>query len=196
MNGRLIYVMGPSGSGKDSLLRQARDTLAQQPGGLARVCFAHRYITRPVGMDAENHIALSAAEFQARCRAGLFALHWHSHGQDYGIGLEIEQWLARGFTVVVNGSRAHLDVARRRYAALTAVLVSVSPETQRRRLLARGRESVAAIEARLARTMSLDGGTEAGAWLIDNEGPLIEATQQLLRLVAPAEHPMSALPTA
>ncbi|MFO0123294.1 MAG: phosphonate metabolism protein/1,5-bisphosphokinase (PRPP-forming) PhnN, partial [Inhella sp.] len=75
MNGRLIYVMGPSGSGKDSLLRQARDTLAQQPGGLARVCFAHRDITRPVGMHAENQIALRAAEFPARCRAGVVAVH-------------------------------------------------------------------------------------------------------------------------
>ena len=184
MSGRLIYVMGPSGSGKDSLLRQARATLAARPGGLERVCFAHRYITRPVSLDAENHIALSPAEFQARRRAGLLALHWHSHQLDYGIGLEVEQWLARDLTVVVNGSRAHWPAAQRRFPQLRPVLVSVSPETQRRRLLARGREGVAAIEARLARTAELAAPFAKGALLIRNEGSLAEGSEQLLQWVA------------
>ena len=42
MTGRLIYVIGPSGSGKDSLMQYARKHC---PGNEA--AFAHRYITRP-----------------------------------------------------------------------------------------------------------------------------------------------------
>lgn len=183
MSASLVYVMGPSGSGKDSLLRQAREALVACPEGLASLCFAHRYITRSARADAENHIALSPAEFEARCRAGLFALHWRSHGLDYGIGLEVEQWLARGMTVVVNGSRAHLATARERFPQLKPVLVTVSLETQRQRLLARGREGAAAVEARLARSAALGFVPEDGTALISNEGALPEATQRLLQML-------------
>ncbi|MDN3543336.1 MAG: phosphonate metabolism protein/1,5-bisphosphokinase (PRPP-forming) PhnN [Roseateles asaccharophilus] len=190
MSARLIYVMGPSGSGKDSLLRRARETLEARPQGLDRICFAHRYITRPADAGAENHIALSPAEFLARRRAGLFALHWHSHGLDYGIGLEVEQWLARGLTVVMNGSREHLPAAQQRFSLLTAVAISVDMQTQRQRLQARARESAAAIEARLARTLSLRLPPEV--LLIRNEGTLSEGAAQLLRVIEAAETAASA----
>ena len=57
----LVYVMGPSGAGKDTLLRAAR---ARLEGG--DVFFAHRYITRDPVPGDENFIALSPAEFEAR----------------------------------------------------------------------------------------------------------------------------------
>lgn len=183
MSGSLVYVMGPSGSGKDSLLRQAREVLTARPADLASLCFAHRYITRPVSLDAENHIALSPAEFEARRRAGLFALHWHSHGLDYGIGVEIECWLSQGMTVVVNGSREHLHAARQRFAQLRAVLIDVSLATQRQRLLARGREDTRAVEARLSRTASLGGVVDERTVLIPNEGSLAQGTERLLQVL-------------
>ncbi len=55
--GRLIWLMGPSGSGKDSLL----SALRQQEH--ARLLVAHRYITRAANAGSENHIALSEREF-------------------------------------------------------------------------------------------------------------------------------------
>ncbi|HEY3597757.1 MAG TPA: phosphonate metabolism protein/1,5-bisphosphokinase (PRPP-forming) PhnN, partial [Paraburkholderia sp.] len=84
MQGRLIYVMGPSGAGKDTLLHFARDHVAGAP-----VVFAHRYITRSTG-SGENHIALSIDEFEARSALGLFALEWSSHALRYGIGIELD----------------------------------------------------------------------------------------------------------
>ena len=145
--GTLFYVMGASGSGKDSLMRYARTRLA----GHAGVMFAHRYITRPVELQGENHVALSAEEFDARLSQGLFALHWDSHGLRYGIGREIDLWLARGCNVVMNGSREYLPQARRIYPELSAVLITVSPETLAKRLRARARESEAQIAQRIAR---------------------------------------------
>jgi ribose 1,5-bisphosphokinase len=71
--GRLIYVMGPSGAGKDSLLGFVRERIG------AQVMFAHRYITRPVS-DGENHVALSREEFAARLASGVFSKHLVSLG--------------------------------------------------------------------------------------------------------------------
>src|SRR5262249_28398182 len=122
MSPPLVYVIGPSGVGKDSIMALARP--ACDPHGVA---FAHRYITRPPQPGDENHIALSEAEFAARLRAGCFALAWRSHGLGYGIGREIDLWRASGALVVVNGSRAYLDEAAARYPELVPVLVTADP---------------------------------------------------------------------
>ena len=82
--------MGPSGAGKDSVLRYARERLAG-----SGVLFAHRYITRPPVAGDENFVSLDPAEFAARRARGLFAFDWEAHGCLYGIGLEIEAWLER-----------------------------------------------------------------------------------------------------
>ncbi|MDZ7811410.1 MAG: hypothetical protein U5L11_16920 [Arhodomonas sp.] len=68
-----------------------------------------RYITRAATTGGEDHIALSREQFRQREARGSFALTWASHGCLYGIGHEVDQWLARGLSVVVNGSRAAID---------------------------------------------------------------------------------------
>ncbi|MDQ8033007.1 phosphonate metabolism protein/1,5-bisphosphokinase (PRPP-forming) PhnN [Bordetella genomosp. 1] len=147
MNGDgLVYLMGPSGSGKDTVLRLLRD---RQPARRP-LLVAHRYITRPGGAD-EASLYLPADEFGRRARLGCFALHWDSHGLRYGIGIEIDTWLAIGATVVVNGSRAHLEQAHRRYPGLTAISLRVDADVLRARLLGRGREDADQIAERLAR---------------------------------------------
>src|ERR1700722_10988516 len=90
----LVYVMGPSGAGKDSVLNRARALL----GADAPVVFAHRYITRPAEAGGENHVALSPEEFAVRRAHGLFAFHWQAHGNEYGIGREIHAWRKAGLT--------------------------------------------------------------------------------------------------
>lgn len=174
----LIYVVGASGSGKDSLMRYARRKLAGEPG----VVFAHRYITRPADAGGENHVALSDEEFQARLSSRLFALHWYSHGHAYGIGIEINQWLAKGMTVVVNGSRAYLSEARQAYPELLPVWIEVSPQVLHQRLLERGRETAEEIEQRLARHQTL-GDVRSGGDVIRNDGRLEEAGDALAALI-------------
>ncbi|HAJ6816140.1 ribose 1,5-bisphosphokinase [Escherichia coli] len=102
MMGKLIWLMGPSGSGKDSLLAELR--LREQ----TQLLVAHRYITRDASAGSENHIALSEQEFFTRAGQNLLALSWHANGLYYGVGVEIDLWLHAGFDVLVNGSRAHL----------------------------------------------------------------------------------------
>ncbi|MGH6881019.1 MAG: phosphonate metabolism protein/1,5-bisphosphokinase (PRPP-forming) PhnN, partial [Hypericibacter sp.] len=142
--GRLFYVMGASGVGKDSLL-----TFVRQAGDPLHVAVAHRYITRPARAGGENHIALSEAEFRARLGAGWFALHWRSHGFFYAIGREIDLWRRGGINVVLNGSREYLPEALEAYPDLVLILITAEPALIASRLTARKRESGPEIAERL-----------------------------------------------
>lgn len=177
--GKLFYVIGPSGSGKDSLMSYARKRLASNP----RVVFAHRYITRPPDAGGENHVALSEEEFTARVRSSLFAMHWESHGCRYGIGSEINLWLAKGYNVVMNGSREYLHDAQRSHPRLTPVWIEVAPEVLAKRLRARGRENETEISERLTRA-AMYRATPNGI-VIRNDGELREAGEKLVQLIAP-----------
>ncbi len=179
MNGRLFYLMGASGAGKDSLLSSGRERLSE------RSCLiASRYITRPPALHGENHLWLSDAEFQQRLRLGAFALHWSANGYRYGIGLEIDRWLELGLDVLINGSRAYLEQARTRYGErLIPLLLQVDPALLERRLSARGRESQEEIAARVERARLLSAERPADAVVIDNSGALETALGQLLQAV-------------
>jgi ribose 1,5-bisphosphokinase len=177
--GRLVYVVGASGAGKDSVIRYAREALGES----ACVLFAHRYITRPANAQGENHIALSEAEFMLRKRQGLFALDWQSHGFHYGIGVEMNAWLSKGLTVVVNGSRGYLPVARRRYPALELVWITAGPQELTARLLRRGRESSGEIAARLTRNRDFGETPSGEAVRIENDGALEHAGSRFVELL-------------
>lgn len=176
--GRLIYVMGPSGAGKDSLMGWAK---AHCPGD-APVVFARRYITRPLEAGGEAHVSLTEDEFVRREGTGEFALSWRSHGLCYGVGREIDAWLKSGNVVVVNGSREYFPEALRRYPNMLPVLIKVSSEVLQKRLQARGRENGCEIEERLSRNVSLVS-TSAQIVTIDNSGRLEDAGEDFLQLL-------------
>ena len=176
--GRLIYVIGASGAGKDSVLRWVRQ---RHPPGVA---FAHRYITRPADAGGENHVALSEIEFATRLAAGAFALWWEANDLHYGIGGEIALWRQAGLDVVVNGSRAHLAQALATYPHLLPVLITAPAEHIARRLAARGREDAAGQSERIARNASLSATNVPGMVVIDNGGDLGRAGLALMRVLS------------
>ena len=176
---RLYYVVGASGAGKDSLIQYARGALAAR----AAIVCAQRYITRSVQSDGENHVALTKDEFLQRKRHELFAMTWQSHGYHYGIGAEIDVWLAKGLDVVVNGSRSYIPSAIARYPKLQVIWISAAPQLLAARLARRGRESRAEISARLQRNARLGVEPPPGALHINNEGPLESAGSLLVKLL-------------
>lgn len=176
--GTVIAVVGPSGVGKDSLMDFARQHLS----GRTDICFVRRTITRPKDSVGEDHDAVTAEAFEALARSGAFAVHWKAHGLGYGIPANVYVDLAAGHIVIVNGSRSALDGFRAAFPRLLVVNVTARPDVLAKRLAARGRETAADIEARLARaTEPLPDDLKVVT--IDNSGELASAGRQLVDLV-------------
>lgn len=173
--GRLIVVLGPSGSGKDTLMSYARAAL----GDRADVLFVRRAITRPADAGHEDHVAMTDTEFDAAIDEGQFSLTWAANGLRYGLPRAIEPHLSEGRLAVVNGSRGAWSVIRQVFPSAVAVEIRVDPEILAQRLEARGRESASEIEARLERASVLDSRFEADL-IIDNSGEVDTAGAALV----------------
>lgn len=182
--GRLIYLMGASGAGKDSLIDAARLQLAARGIDVVR-----RVITRSAEASGEQALGVTRDAFEHMACQGRFALDWEANGLRYGIPIEIDQALAEGKWVLMNGSRGHLQNALRRYPMLLPVLVTVSDSVLRQRLVARGRETEAEIDGRLNRNNALGTadsiwqGTTTPLYQVDNSAALGEAVGAFIALI-------------
>ncbi len=175
--GLFVAVVGPSGAGKDALIRGLTGRLGESDG----VFTARRVVTRRA--DAfEDHDTLAEEAFAAARAQGRFALAWSAHGLHYGVPREIEARLAAGHAVVCNVSRAVVVEVRRLYRPSLVVLVTSRPETLAARLAARGRDDGASRRERLERSATVEAEFEPDA-TIDNDGALDDAVARLCHLV-------------
>lgn len=178
MTGRLIAVVGPSGVGKDSVMR----ALVAARTGLRCV---RRVITRPADPGSEDFDPVDEIEFARRMAAGAFVLHWRAHGLSYGVPATLTGDLAAGRDMLVNLSRGVLAEAARQFPGMVILRLSASPDVLATRLQGRGREAAADIAVRLAR-----GGADMpqGVPVVDvcNDGTLAEAVAQALSGLHPA----------
>jgi ribose 1,5-bisphosphokinase len=149
----------------------------------AGVEIARRVITRSAEAKGEAAHGVSAERFAQLREEGAFAMHWRANGLEYGIPAQVDQWLAQERSVLVNGSRAYLPVARERYPNLLAVCLEVQPEVLRERLLARGRETPEQVDQRLARNARLQLEAAPSVHTLDNSGDLAAAVTALIELL-------------
>ncbi|MBP5856470.1 phosphonate metabolism protein/1,5-bisphosphokinase (PRPP-forming) PhnN [Marivibrio halodurans] len=185
--GRLVLVVGPSGAGKDSVMRAARDGLPDgEPDAGRDIRFVTRWITRPAEDEAatvgEAHRPVDPETFERLAGEGAFALHWAAHGLRYGLPVTIEGWLAEGAVVVANVSRTVIDRARARYPGLVVLHITAAPAVRARRLAARGREGEAEVAARLARAdLAVPEGGDVV--MVANDGDLAAAAARVRDLL-------------
>jgi ribose 1,5-bisphosphokinase len=149
--GRLVLVVGPSGAGKDTLLKGARAACAYDPA----VVFPRRVVTRPKS-DAEDHDTIDAVAFERAADDGAFALWWHAHGNGYGIPSSIDRDIRAGRTVVCNVSRTVVDAARERYGFVTVVEITAPEQVLQSRLASRQRVSDGNIAERIERSAEVE----------------------------------------
>ncbi|WP_420548147.1 phosphonate metabolism protein/1,5-bisphosphokinase (PRPP-forming) PhnN [Curvivirga sp.] len=176
--GTLFLVVGPSGSGKDSILNFARNHFSKSE----EILFPRRYISRPMDAGGEDHLPITMDDFEKQRQAGQFTFHWRAHGLCYGIPITVEEAILAGRSVVVNVSRSILDEARLRFQNVVVLSVIVNEAELRKRLTSRGRETPEDVEKRLARSSAFRvSGNDVQQ--IDNSGELETSCKSFIQIV-------------
>ena len=145
MSGLWVFVCGPSGAGKDSVMSWAATHLAGHPS----IVFSRRMVTRP-SHAGSDHDEVTAEQFARLKNGGGLAWQWAAHGFGYGIEECYAASVAAGQVVVVNGSREHagaLAIA----ANLRVVQIVANADHLASRLVQRGRDAPHEVSQRLAR---------------------------------------------
>ncbi len=177
MTGRFIAIVGPSGVGKDSVMR---GMAAAEP----QIILARRVITRPSDAGGEEFDGVDETVFSRMKADGAFALDWPAHGLRYGIPAALDTHLALGKDVVANLSRRSLAKAQARYEHLTVVVLTASHAVLAQRLANRGRENAQDVQRRLNQADFVVPETFA-PHTIDNSGPLAASVNVALDLLYP-----------
>ncbi len=151
--GTLVLLVGPSGSGKDSVLGFAKEALREDP----RILFVRRCITRANGDPSEDHDSMSVAAFQKAERDGEFVMSWGAHGLFYGLPASLLSHLETGGVAIANGSRKTIPLLRDQFPNFKVINLTVEPDILAERLTARGREDADEIIQRIERTKKLEG---------------------------------------
>lgn len=142
MKTKIILIVGPSGVGKDTLLRAARKKLKENE------CFnfVKRYITRKPDSNEKNFYLKDKAFFLLK-QSSYFLSSWEAHDNYYGIAKECIQ---PGVNII-STSRGHIKDFEHIFEDVTTVHVTIPKALLLSRLRLRGRESEAQIMARLKR---------------------------------------------
>ena len=174
--GQLLFLVGNSGSGKDSLLKEA---LGGWPADVAPIKIPRRYITRPPH-ETEPFHPVTPEEFKKLDEEGKFCLTWHVYGLDYGVPAEIIEWLNNGDIVVVNVSRAIIEDAIKKFPDLKVMFVKVPFEVTMARMKSRGRESEEdpVVKQRVERARN-NQDLPIASFVVENVGPLEEGGGKL-----------------
>ncbi len=174
----LFLVVGNSGSGKDSII----SGLAQNyPSHLKQIYIPKRFITRHPS-EFEKNISITSEEFKKMDKKGNFALKWHIYDLDYGIPLEIENYLKNGHPVIINVSRTIVNEARERYKNIKVISIEVPFEITLQRIKNRKREDEGLLEERIVRARKMQKFPEAD-YIIDNSGDLDYAINEALNYI-------------
>ncbi|MEP0518777.1 MAG: phosphonate metabolism protein/1,5-bisphosphokinase (PRPP-forming) PhnN [Hyphomicrobiales bacterium] len=176
--GTLFAIVGPSGSGKDTVINWLRDKLH----GDQNVLFVRRVITRVADVRHEDHDTMSLEAFDLAERNGAFAVTWGAHDLRYGIPTNVKDHLQKGHVGIVNGSRRALDDMHSSFENLQVICLRVDPEILSARLRARDRKSDTDIKTRIAQAQ-LPLGSNLNVIEIDNMGPVAIAGTAILEVI-------------
>jgi guanylate kinase len=184
MKGRLILVIGPSGSGKSALLSHLHSTHKEIV--FPRSCTTR--IPRPGEVEGEKYFFISKAEFEKKELAGEF-LEWAAFGGNYYATLksEILPALAEGKTIVreveVQGARQLLKLIPKEQIRTVFIDAGIWDDLEKR---IRTRAPMAEVEL-LARRKRYEDETsfkaEADVVIQNTDGNFAEAQQHFVQAI-------------
>lgn len=175
--GRLVAVVGPSGVGKDSVMRGLHTMMPD-------TYLVRRVITRAPDLGGEDYDAVTVADFEDMAENGAFAVHWRAHDLHYGIPQTVRYHLTKGSLCLANFSRKALRAAADAFPGLIVLNITAQPDTLARRLATRGRETPEEIVRRLAQAdKPLPDDLEVIH--LANDGPLSQTIARGVALLQP-----------
>lgn len=179
--GRIVFVVGDSGVGKDSLISWLRQRCADY----SKLIFARRVITRPTQSNEqqEQHEAMSVEAFWQAAAAGQFCMQWQAHNLQYGVRRGIQADLQAGRDVIVNGSREYLPQLLIQYPDAHIVWVVADQQKIKQRLQKRQRENGTEMQGRLLRNQHLSASMPSNASIVENNGNVASAGEAFLKVL-------------
>ena len=178
--GHVFVITGPSGVGKGTLIRG----LLERVPGLELSVSATTRPPRPGERDGVDYHFLSGEEFDRRVANGEFVEHAGYSGHKYGtLRSELERGMSEAAGVVLE---IEVQGARQIRAAMPeAVQVFIAPpsvEALRARLVGRGTDAPADMEARLATALQELEAEKEFEYVVVNDR-LEQATEELADIV-------------
>jgi len=141
MDTKIILIVGPSGVGKDTLLREAKKSLGENFN------FLDRYITRKPCKN-EGNFYLDDYAFEILKHKSFFISTWSAHGNYYGIA---KKSIKEGVNII-SVSRSKIRDFENFHDNVFTININISKEKLKQRLENRARENKEEIEKRLNRT--------------------------------------------
>lgn len=164
--GDLFLVSGPSGSGKDTILKQV---LAQDPS----LRFSISATTRPRREESDDakYLFLRREQFEADIQKGAFLEYAEYCGNYYGTpAAPIEQWRSEGRDVLVECEIQGARQIMKQAPDLTSIFIMPpSVEVLKKRLMGRSTESEEQMQKRLQTALSEMKEAAAYDYLIIND---------------------------
>lgn len=182
--GRLFFVVGPYGSGRDDLLSWVRQKLPQHK----QPYFAQRTITRRA-LPSEEHESISPEQFWQQAAAGHFAMTWQYHDFCYGIRRGFEAELKAGRNVVISGSREFVPRLLQAYPDAQVVWIEADHALIRQRMenrLLQQENGGAALLKRVQRNAQFSRPEQPEIIRLDHTGPVENAGRRLLDILTSA----------
>jgi guanylate kinase len=180
---QVFVITGPSGVGKGTLIRSLRERIPE----LELSVSATTRDPRPGEDDGVDYHFLSDEEFQRRVDAGEFVEHATYSGRRYGtLRAELDRRTAAGEPVVleieVQGAR---QIRETMPEALQVFIAPPSRDALKARLVGRGTDDPAQIEARLRVAEEELAAQDEFRKVVVNDR-LEDAVDELTRIVRPA----------
>jgi phosphonate metabolism protein PhnN/1,5-bisphosphokinase (PRPP-forming) len=141
MSTKIVLIVGASGVGKDTLLKEIKKDLSKD-------ChFIKRYITRKPDKNEKNFY-LDNYAFEILNNNNFFISTWSAHDNLYGIS---KKSIKEGINII-SISRSKIKDFEIEFDNVYTINISVSKDELRNRLILRHRESIEEIEQRLERS--------------------------------------------